>query len=277
LRVRILVTNDDGVHAPGLAALVRALRDWTRADADRDLVVVAPLANHSGASAAVGTVFEREAVGFRRVRIEGAEDVAAYGLDAPPALTVVVGALGAFGPSPDIVVSGINLGVNVGQSVLHSGTVGAALTAAQHGSRALAVSMRSVPEHHFETAATVAIAVLPAVAHGAPGIVLSLNVPAVPLDRLAGVVPARVSAAGIVRGARAVMTGDDAGVVELTLGTAIPSLGSTVGEDPTDDAALIGAGYATVTALHGVGEDDRADARIAVERATAAAMSLLGR
>jgi 5'-nucleotidase len=276
LRVRILVTNDDGVHAPGLAALVRALRAWAHDDADRELVVVAPLANHSGASAAVGTVFEREAIGFRRVHIDGADDVAAYGLDAPPALTVIVGGLGAFGPPPDVVVSGINLGVNVGRSVLHSGTVGAALTAAQHGYRALAVSMRSVPEHHFETAAALAVGTLPAIAQAAPGIVLSLNVPSVDLDRVRGVVPARISNAGLVRAARAELASGDAGTVELTLGTAIPSLGATAGEHPSDDAGLIGAGFATVTALHGVGEDHREAARTAVEHATAGAITLLG-
>ena len=57
----------------------------------------------------------------------------AYGLDASPALSVIAGALGAVGPKPDLVLSGINHGVNVGRSVLHSGTVGAALTASQLG------------------------------------------------------------------------------------------------------------------------------------------------
>ncbi|MGH9007358.1 MAG: 5'/3'-nucleotidase SurE, partial [Acidimicrobiales bacterium] len=159
--MRILVTNDDGVHAPGLVALVRALAAWT-AEAGHELVVVAPLANHSGASAAVGTVDERESVGFRRIHIDGAESVPTFGVDATPALTVVIGAFGAFGPPPDLVVSGINLGVNVGRSVLHSGTVGAVLTGAQHGLRGLAVSMRSQPlPHHWDTATAVALAVAP--------------------------------------------------------------------------------------------------------------------
>ena len=185
-RVRILVTNDDGVHAPGLAALVRALAAWTGSNG-HEFVVVAPLANYSGASAAVGTVYEREAIGFRRVRIEGAEGVDVFGLDAPPALTVIVGVFGAFGPRPDIVVSGINLGVNVGRSVLHSGTVGAALTAAQHGLRALAVSMRSQPvPHRWDTAAAVALAVIPVVAAAPPRTVLNLNVPTCALRAAGG-------------------------------------------------------------------------------------------
>ena len=67
----------------------------------------------------------------------------AYGLDASPALSVIAGALGAVGPKPDLVLSGINHGVNVGRSILHSGTVGAALTASQLGISALAVSLRA--------------------------------------------------------------------------------------------------------------------------------------
>ena len=126
--MRILVTNDDGVRAPGIAALVRALAGWVEdAAGEHELIVVAPLENHSGASSAVGTVYERSSLDYERVLIEGAENVAAYGLDASPALSVIVGVLGGFGPRPDVIVSGINLGVNIGRSVLHSGTVGAAL------------------------------------------------------------------------------------------------------------------------------------------------------
>jgi len=276
--VRILVTNDDGVHAPGLAALVRALARWAKEGEDREIVVVAPLANYSGASAAVGTVYERESVGFRRVRIEGAAEVPTFGLDAPPALTVIVGAFGAFGPRPDVVVSGINLGVNVGRSILHSGTVGAALTAAQHGFRALAVSMRSSPDpHRWETAAEVALAVLPVVAAAPARTVLNLNVPTVELRDLKGVVSGRISDAGIVKDARAVETGFDGGAVELVLGTAIPSLGDTSGEDPSDDAALVGAGFATLTTLLGVGEDYRPEAQQVVEAAVSRATALLPR
>ena len=72
-RVRILVTNDDGVHAPGLSALGPRASPAGRPRRGHELVVVAPLANYSGASAAVGTVYERESVGFRRIHIEGAE------------------------------------------------------------------------------------------------------------------------------------------------------------------------------------------------------------
>ncbi len=136
--VRVLVTNDDGVGAPGLAALTRALVGWvdtvaTGGGATHEIVVVAPSSNYSGAGAAVGSVEDRTAIPYVRATVEGAEGVEAYGLDASPALSVIAGALGAVGPKPDLVLSGINHGVNVGRSVLHSGTVGAALTASQLG------------------------------------------------------------------------------------------------------------------------------------------------
>lgn len=264
--MRVLVTNDDGVHAPGLGALVRALAGWAAEEEGREVVVAAPLANYSGASSAVGTVYEREAVGCRRVRIEGAEEIEAYGIDAPPALTAIIGAFGAFGPSPDLIVSGINLGVNVGRSVLHSGTIGAALSTAQHGFRGLAVSLRSLPTpHEWETATTLALGILSTVAAAPPRTVVNLNVPNLPLHELRGVVAAGISDAGIIKGAHAELDGE-VGTVRLALGTAIPSLGDTTGEDSTD-AALVGAGYATLTALHGVGEDRRPGARAVVERA----------
>jgi 5'-nucleotidase len=266
--VRVLVTNDDGVHAPGLGALVRALAGWAKEGGGHEIVVVAPLANHSGASAAVGTVHERASVAFRVVQIEGAEEVPTYGLDAPPALAVVIGACGAFGPAPDLIVSGINLGVNIGRSILHSGTVGAVLTGAQEGVRGLAVSLRSQPlPHQWETAATLAVRVIPAIAAAPARTVLNLNVPAVPIDQLRGVVSGRISDAVIIKGAHAEMTTDDAGSIRVELGTAVPSLGDTSGEDPSDDAALVGAGYASLSALRGVREDDRPAIRAIVERA----------
>jgi 5'-nucleotidase len=284
--VRVLVTNDDGVHAPGLAAITAALARW--ADGAHEVVVVAPMANHSGASAAVGTVYEREAISYRRVRIPDAEGVPAYGVDAPPALAVLVGTLGGFGPTPDIVVSGINLGVNVGRSVLHSGTIGATLAGAQLGLRGLAVSLRAgSPPEHWSTAAQVAVAVLPPLCGAPPCTVLNLNVPSVPIDELRGVRRARITNAGIVKqasrgdedgdGPRAAVGDAEEGEIRLTLGSAIPWLGHLdESEDQEDDAALIAAGYAALTPLVGVREDTAARSGEVVRDALARANRLLG-
>ncbi|MGH8988016.1 MAG: 5'/3'-nucleotidase SurE [Acidimicrobiales bacterium] len=289
--MRVLVTNDDGVHAPGLAAITRALARWCRDEGGHEVVVVAPLANHSGASAAVGTVYEREAISYRRVRIEGAEHVPTYGVDAPPALAVLVGALGGFGPRPDVVVSGINLGVNVGRSVLHSGTVGATLTGAQIGLRGLAVSLRSgSPPEQWATASRIAVALLPALCAAPPRTVLNLNVPSVPMEELRGVRRARISRSGIVkqaagstgspdpRGGGPALGGNaDEGEVRLTLGTAIPTLGrADENEDPEDDAALIAAGYASITPIVGVREDTAPDSDELVHEALTTVHDMLG-
>lgn len=286
-RVRILVTNDDGIHAPGLAAVARALAAWSAAGAageDRQVTVVAPLANHSGASAAVGTVYEREAIAYKAVPLPGAEGLSAYGLDASPALSVIVGALGGFGPAPDLVVSGINHGVNVGRSVLHSGTVGAVLTGAQLGLRGIAVSMRAgAPTDHWETPAGLVVELLDLLVDSPRATVLNLNVPSVPRSELRGIRRGRLSTAGIIKAANDPSQrtslhrigagggppeeGDDEGEIRLTLGSAVPSLGYVGDEGPDDDGAVVGAGYASLTALSGVREDSRPASDDVVRRA----------
>ena len=237
--MRILVTNDDGVHAPGLQILTRALAAWAeQADAPVEVVVVAPLANHSGASAAVGTVYERETLAYERVRIEGADSVEAFGVDAPPALSVVVACRGAFGGPPDLIVSGINHGVNVGLSVLHSGTVGAVLTGAQLGVRGLAISLRASPlPLRFETAATVAVALVPALAGAPDRTVLNVNVPSVALGELRGLRRGRLGTAGLIKSADHGSGGSNPGPevrgeLHLRLGAAVPRLGDIGDENP---------------------------------------------
>jgi 5'-nucleotidase len=279
LRVRILVTNDDGVHAPGLAALARSLAAWAAAGG-HEVVVVAPLANHSGASAAVGTVYERESIAYRSFAIDGA-DVPVFGLDASPALSAIVGGLGAFGPRPDLIVSGINLGVNVGRSVLHSGTVGAVLTGAQLGISGIAVSLRSgAPVDHWDTAAGLAVALVPLVAAAPPRTVVNLNVPSIRPEELRGVRRGRISTAGIIKAAAdavrrepsAGAVAGEEGAIRLTLGAAVPSLGDVHDESPEDDGALVAAGFASITPLVGVHAADGPAADALAE----AAVELLG-
>ncbi len=82
-------------------------------------------------------------------------------IERPPATAVYLACLGAFGARPDIVASGINPGANTGHLILHSGTVGAALTAAGLGVPALAVSVKwSETGYHWETAAQLAVPAL---------------------------------------------------------------------------------------------------------------------
>ena len=147
--------------------------------------MVAPSSNYSGAGAAVGSVTDGTNIPYQRAAVEGAEEVEAYGLDASPALSVIAGALGAVGPKPDLVLSGINHGVNVGRSVLHSGTVGAALTASAAGHQRagrLACASGDGPDP-WESAADLAVALIPLLAAAPVRTVLNLNVPALPLQR----------------------------------------------------------------------------------------------
>ena len=287
--MRILVTNDDGVGAPGLAALTRALVVWAdeadaaAADSATEIIVVAPSSNYSGAGAAVGSVTDHTTIGYQRAFVEGAEEVEAYGLDASPALSVIAGALGAVGPKPDIVLSGINHGVNVGRSVLHSGTVGAALTASQLGISALAVSLRAgANPDPWESAAELAVALIPLLVGAPPRTVLNLNVPHLPLADIRGLRWARVSGAGLIKSARdagtweapnieeiegpaaaeaarSVMEGepDVKGEIVLTVGSPFPHSGDLgLADAGAEDATLVAQGFAALTALRGPRADE---------------------
>jgi len=257
--VRILVTNDDGIAAPGLVALVASIHRWCErgAPGEREFVVVAPETNHSGAGASVGEVYRRTSVGYRRHRYEGHEGVDAFALDASPALCVLVGVLGGIGARPDVVVAGINAGVNVGRSVLHSGTIGAILAGSQLGLSGLAVSMQWVDDPPYEVAADVAVEVLDQLVGAPPRTLLNLNVPALSRGALRGVRRGRISTAGIVKSAGddgPTLLGDE-GEITLRLGSAVPSLGDVSDEEPEDDGALVAAGFASLTPLRSVHED----------------------
>ncbi|HET9076632.1 MAG TPA: 5'/3'-nucleotidase SurE [Acidimicrobiales bacterium] len=190
--MRILVTNDDGIDSEGLAWLAGAVA------AHGDVTVVAPDREYSGASASLGALNELRPE-VRRARVDGVGE--AWTVSGPPALCVMFATLGVFDRAFDLVVSGINPGVNVGRSVYHSGTVGAALTARSRGLPAIAVSQavegygiegqgwdEMLKGLHWEAAAQVASAVTAGLAgHGllAP-MVVNLNVPNLALADMAG-------------------------------------------------------------------------------------------
>lgn len=176
---RVLITNDDGIESPGVLALIQVLRD------DYRLIVVTPSTDMSGSGTGIGHFDPNLGVNLHPIDLEGVE---AYSIDGPPGLAVMGAALGAFGEFPELVVSGINAGINTGHSVIHSGTVGAALTAKTFGSRGLAVSLAQSDPWHWETAATVArAAVAWMLAHPHRPRVLNVNVPGVPLDEIEGI------------------------------------------------------------------------------------------
>jgi len=263
--MRILITNDDGVFAPGIAELARGLH--AAFGDEHELFVVAPLTDHSGASAAVGPVYERESIPYEHVDIPGLADIPTYGIDGSPALAVILGCIEGFGPAPDMIVSGINHGINTGRSVLHSGTVGAALTGSQFGVRGLAVSIAWASEpDSWETAVGLARGIVPALADSAPGTVLNLNVPAVGPSDLKGLRHGTIGRMGLIRAVRPEHTPlpVDGPAVDRTGGAIVLALrGAEDGDrgqeraelEPGSDAALVEEGWATITALVGVREN----------------------
>lgn len=237
---RLLVTNDDGIHGPGMHALAAALDD-----AGHDVVVVVPDYDASGTSASIGRFEMSGHLPVQRAEIPGAPGVEAWALAGPPAMCVLASVLGAFGPEPDAVVSGVNAGANTGRAILHSGTVGAALTAQNFGHRGLAVSLEDSEPWHWETAARLAVTVVERLLEAPPRTTLNLNVPAVPPDRPPRLQWARLAPFGAVRSA---MTGAEEGRLQFELVATDEELRADT------DTAMLRRGVATLTALGGIAE-----------------------
>ena len=149
--MRALITNDDGIDSAGLRTLARVA-----VAAGLKVTVAAPDGERSGSSAAMSGLAEGGRVLVEDRTLDGLADVRTVAVRASPAMIVFLGAHGAFGEPPDIVLAGINRGPNLGRAILHSGTVGAALTAQAAGLPAMAVSLASARAEHWDTAAAVA-------------------------------------------------------------------------------------------------------------------------
>lgn len=243
--MRALITNDDGVHSAGIALLARVA-----VDAGLDVVVAAPHEERSGASASLTGMGVDDHLGVAAVEIDGLPDVPAYAVQASPALIAFVATRGAFGDVPDLVLSGINHGPNTGAAVLHSGTVGAALTALTHGVPAMALSSIATEPAHWDTAEHVAhLAVTWMVSHGPSDAVVNVNIPDVPLADLAGIVPASLARYGAVQ-AEIGDRGEDFVTVRFD---------EIRAEDDDSDASLLARHWATVTALRPPSEVDGVD------------------
>ncbi|HAF68132.1 MAG TPA: 5'/3'-nucleotidase SurE [Acidimicrobiaceae bacterium] len=134
--MRVLITNDDGVASDGLWALARRV-----VDAGYEAVVAAPATDMTGMGAAIGGDLHSGDLRAERIDREDLTGTACWSVDGPPALCVIMTQLGAFGDPVSMVVSGVNPGLNCGRSALHSGTVGAALTAANNAAHGIAVSL----------------------------------------------------------------------------------------------------------------------------------------
>jgi 5'-nucleotidase len=141
VRPLIFLTNDDGMRSPGLLAAVEAVADLG------DLMIVAPAEQQTGMGRGIPPPSSAEIL-EEQMTVAG-RDVPVYGLFASPALCTLYGVLALSPRRPDLVISGINYGENLGTAVTASGTVGAALQAAELGIPALAVSLETDQAYHF--------------------------------------------------------------------------------------------------------------------------------
>lgn len=256
--MRILVTNDDGVDSVGLHALARRLTELG------DVVVAAPDREYSGAGAALGTLhLIRPEV--HRIALPGVDE--AWSVTGPPALCVMFARLGVFGGPFDLVVSGINPGVNSGRAIYHSGTVGAALTARNGGVSGIAVSQavtgfgvegqgwdEMLAGQEWETAAEVGVTVAAALVEDLPEdpVVLNVNVPNRPLSEIVGwrraavalLPPRTLATAELVP-----RVGHD-GSYEVHM-----DWGDPIELPEHTDSGAVEAGYVAVTALSRIGDD----------------------
>ena len=171
--MHILVSNDDGYRAPGIAVLAAAL------SAEYEVSLVAPERNCSGASNSLTLE--------RGLRVTQAEKNVFF-VDGTPTDTVHLAITGLLKKEPDMVVSGINAGANMGDDVLYSGTVAAAMEGRHLGFPAIAVSMNSYTPGYYETAAKVVMQLLGKLKQSsfAANTILNINVPDIPWANIKG-------------------------------------------------------------------------------------------
>lgn len=174
----VLISNDDGIAAPGINALVQEIRKIAR------VTVVAPDKQQSAVGHAITMNSPLRAIPYQR---NG--EFFGYAVDGTPADAVKLGVRFLLKEKPDLVISGINQGSNTAVNILYSGTVSAATEGTVLGIPSIAVSLTTHDDADFSYAARFAARLASLVtAHGLPaGTLLNVNVPAVPEEKIAGV------------------------------------------------------------------------------------------
>jgi 5'/3'-nucleotidase SurE len=238
--LKILLTNDDGFDAAGLVVMRRALMA-----AGHQVTVVAPAENQSSTSMSMTS-------GTLKVENKGDGVWAVHGTPADSAL---IGLAHVLRDTPqDLVVSGTNAGANLGNSANGSGTVGAAITAARFGVPAIAASagLGADAGRAYDMAAVLVTQMIASLVTSAPvgggflpkGMVINLNVPAVPADKVLGIRWAPLSSRSAYR--PVYTAGETTSEVRSRL---------TLSTDPLDekdtDLALFNQGWVTLTLLDG--------------------------
>ncbi|MDA8163074.1 MAG: 5'/3'-nucleotidase SurE [Desulfobacteraceae bacterium] len=175
--MRILLTNDDGIHAVGLCALYEALAD------ENDVFVVAPDSERSAVGHAI-TIADP----LRARLVKKNKEPFGWAVSGTPADCVKLAVHELIRQPVDLVVSGINQGANIGASVLYSGTVSAATEGAMLNIRSAAFSLEGYRDGDFCLAASIAKELISLIAglDIPKSVALNINIPALPLNRIAG-------------------------------------------------------------------------------------------
>ena len=227
---RILISNDDGIHAPGIKALAESL------SALGEVSIMAPLTEQSATSHSLTL--------YRPLRVKEMGP-RTYAVEGTPTDCVLLAVREFLPQRPDLVVSGVNQGPNMGEDVIYSGTVAAAMEGAILGVPSIAVSLASWEVFDFAPAAAIARAAAEAMlAAGPPArFLVNMNIPPLPLEEIRGV---RVTRLGTrVYNDAIVKKTDPSGRAYYWIGGAKPSW--EPGEDT--DFAAVEAGYVSLTPL----------------------------
>ena len=228
--MKILLINDDGVTAKGITVLYQALSEIA------SVTLVAPDRNCSGASNSLTLLNP-----LRATKLENGF----ISINGTPTDCVQLGLNELMDELPDLVVAGINNGANLGDDTLYSGTVAAATEGRHMGLPAVAVSLCSKNEKHYETAAAVAVNIITQLSsHPLPqDQIININVPDIPLDELKGIQVTRLGS----RHKAETMTKqrDPWGKDIYWYGT----LGAEADAGPGTDFYAVNQGYASVTPL----------------------------
>lgn len=228
--VHILLSNDDGVHAKGLQALSSSLQEMA------EVTVVAPDRNRSGAS---NSLTLDAPLRVRR------ESKGVYSVNGTPTDCVHVAITGFLDADPDMVISGVNHGANLGDDVLYSGTVAAAMEGRFLGLPAVAISLVSSRSHNMPAAGRVARDLVQRLVNSPlpRDTILNINVPDLPYEQLAGFRATRLG--NRHRAEPVVKSTDPRGSTIYWVGPAGPEQDS----GPGTDFHAIAEGYVSVTPL----------------------------
>ncbi len=241
--MKILLTNDDGVMAPGIAQLARQL-----AQDGHQVTVAAPASNRSGSSAALGPVSDGVLIPRAEHVLVGVPEIRALGIDGPPAMIVHAFCSGPAEFRPELVVSGINDGHNTGRAIVHSGTVGAAVAASTFGITGIAVSTGPLPQSRFDTAAIVTSAAIRALSSHHHGLLLNINVPSLPVAQIRGAMEGTISGPGLA----------DISYRRTADGFVVNKEYWNGDLDPLSDSGLVRAGYVSASRIRSDSQSDSA-------------------